>query len=242
MSLRAVRKTVRMGSALRKEKKKTPLQRLVRAPWFGSFAATPFVLWARFCNATTRWQVHGRDELCADLARGPVVMITWHNEILMVPMHFPPGNQVVTINDPSPIGNVAAGYCRWFGLRTISMQRRKSPASTLLAARRAVAAGATLGLTADGPRGPALQVTEAASKWVGLSREPVWTYCAVQNREWRLTSWDRTRFPRPFTRGAMVFRRWQDEPGRDRAGSLREALKLALDQTEAAATAAAKRR
>ena len=217
------------------KKRLTPLKRLVRMPAFGTVVAAPFVLWAHLCKVTTRWQIHGAEALKADLAQGPVLMIVWHADLLLLPLHFPRHHPVVTLNDPSPIGTIAAGYYRWFGYRTMSSFRKSMPASTVRQVMRAVSSGATLGLTADGPRGPARQVTDATLTWLRLSRQlPVWTFSLAQNGGWTLRSWDRTKAPRPMTRGAVVMRRWQPEPGQPQAESLRQFLDQVAAEAEAA--------
>ena len=58
------------------------------AAWLPAFLIGCYL---RLVNRTTRWHGEGVADLQKDLARGPVLLVVWHQHLLMVPAHWPGG-------------------------------------------------------------------------------------------------------------------------------------------------------
>ena len=191
----------------------------------------------RFCNVTTRWTVEGLDDLKADLATGPVLLVMWHERSMMGPVHWPvAAGQLSSLYASSPIGRVSGAMQRQFGLQPMEM---KDGASNVTASRqilRRVRDGISIGMTGDGPLGPALQVKDAPLDWARAMQRPVWGYAFAVKRHRRLKAWDRMIMPLPFSRGALVFEKWDQIPARkDQNDPFRVPMSDLLDRVAARA-------
>lgn len=88
--------------------------------------------------------------------------------------------------------------------------------------------GVTLGITADGPEGPARIFNGAGLEWARLTGKPLYLFTYSTKSHWMLNSWDQLMVPKPFTRGVMIYERWDGEvPRRPEDGEM-EALRLKL--------------
>lgn len=202
-------------------------------------------LWLRLCNRTTRWQVEGLEDLRRALADGPVVVVLWHECTAMAPVHWPARTAPLSsLRAQSPIGRVSGGVQAAFGLQPIGMADGASNRAASREVLRRLKDGVSVGLTADGPMGPARVVKDAPLDWARASGRPVFLYAFGLARGRRLRTWDRMLFPLPFTRGAQIYRRWPvDLPRRvtrAEADTLRQQLATALDTVTQAAEDRAK--
>lgn len=190
----------------------------------GLFAA---YLW--LCDKTTRWQFEGLDDLRADLAKGPVIIASWHCHIMFTQAHWPrEDGQLSTLHDRSPIAQVAGSVHRYFGLAPVAMAETASNrvASRMVLSR--LREGTSIAVAADGPRGPAFESRDAAVDWARVGRVPVWVYAYATRRHRRLSTWDSMILPLPFSRGAAVYSKWQVEAPRKVDAAGQEKLKADL--------------
>ncbi len=65
--------------------------------------------------------------------------------------------------------------------------------------------GRLLGLTPDGPRGPAEHVKPGLVYLASRTRYPVLPIATAASRAWTLESWDRLRVPKPFARVVVAY-------------------------------------
>ena len=200
-------------------------------------------LWIRACHRTTRWRVDGLDRLSQDLARGPVVVILWHESLLMGPALWTRAQGPLTgIRDSSPIARVAGSVQAAFGLHAAAMSRHAPNRAGIRQVLRATAGGTSIAVTGDGPAGPRRELKTAPIDWARAAGIPVYTFGWATARHLRLRSWDRMILPLPFTRGVGRFDRFSDAlPRRAPLGDTartRAALEAALDRTNAQCDAA----
>ena len=174
-----------------------------------------FGSYLRFCNWTTRWTVQGLDELKADLTEGPVLLVMWHERSMMGPVHWPVKHgQLSSLYASSPIGRVSGAMQRQFGLQPMEMADGQSNVAASREILKRVRAGVSIGMTGDGPLGPALEVQDAPLDWARAMQRPVYGYAFATRRHRLLKSWDKMMMPLPFTKGAVVFARWEHEVAR----------------------------
>lgn len=183
----------------------------------------------RLCRATTRWTIEGQDALEQDLAKGPVLLVMWHERSFMGAAHWPvAAGQLSSLHATSPIGQVSGAVQRRLGLRPMAMDER---ASNMRAARVVLARvkdGVSIGMTGDGPLGPARQVKDAPLDWARAAGVPVWGYAFACTGGRRLDTWDNMILPRPFGRGHVVFARWEHEMPRKPDAAQTEAARQAM--------------
>lgn len=99
--------------------------------------------------------------------------------------------------------------------------------------------GVSLGITADGPEGPNRVFNGAGLEWARLTGKPIYLFAFSTRGHWLWNSWDKLMFPRPFTRGVMIYERWDKSVPRKPKGDEMETLRKALEQDLDALTAQA---
>lgn len=180
----------------------------------------------RLCQSTTRWQSRGAAELHAALAEGPVVVMLWHSRLMLSGPNWPRDHaQLAVLHDTSPVGRAAGEVQRRFGLDPVAISPRASNLVNVRDVLRRLKAGHSIGLTVDGPLGPAHRVGDPALEWARVAGRPVFVMCFSVARQRRLGSWDRMLMPLPWTRGVVVFRRWEGAVPRDADQGTLEALR-----------------
>jgi len=203
---------------LRKRIVASPRLSALMAGGLGRFIAG----WVRLCHATTRWERRGDDALLAALAQGPVILILWHECSLMGPRHWPiRKGRLSTLRDTSPIGMVSGAVQARFGLEPVAMAAKGGNRGASRAVMRRLQEGSSIGMTGDGPIGPARVMKSAPLDWARATGAPVFLYAYAMQRHRRVNSWDRMVMPLPFTRGVSVYRRWDaDVPRRADEGQI----------------------
>jgi len=174
------------------------------------FVAAQYV---RLVFWTTRWQVVNGQVLSDLLADGQgVITITWHSRLMMVPIAWPGPKQLYLLASRHGDGELIARAMTHFGMIMVrgSTQRagRDRDKGGTAAMRQMLAllkAGHSIGLTPDGPRGPAMRLSEGVIALARLSGAPIIPVTVCTGRYHAFGSWDRFRFALPFSRGAMVF-------------------------------------
>lgn len=198
--------------------------------------------WLRLCLNTIRWEERGLEEVRAALAEGPVIIVVWHSRFLLCPGHFEKIASFVTLADPSPAGRAGAVVQARFGMEPISIRARSTGAGTMREVLRRLKDGQSVGMTADGPEGPARVMKSVPLDWSRVSGAPIFLYAYSCTRQRRLRTWDRILLPLPFGRGRMEVRRWERalprRPSAEEAEALRAALEADLNAHQAGVDAA----
>jgi lysophospholipid acyltransferase (LPLAT)-like uncharacterized protein len=204
-------------------------RRAERSPLLAQTSGAAMAGWTRFCHATSRWDVRGAEEVTAATAEGPVLMLLWHEMVMLGSAHWQAGwGRLVTLHDGSPAGrSAAAAQARMGATPFVVTPGRSNPAVTrdILGLIRA---GASLAVTGDGPRGPCRVLKDPALDWARAAGVPVFVYGWAITGMPRAKSWDRMQLARPFARGAVVFRRWEGQVPRRLDEARREALRADL--------------
>jgi len=188
------------------------------------------------CQRTTRWEYTGLDDLKSDLADGPVLLLMWHGRSLLGPVHWPvEAGPLSSLYDASPIGRVSGALQRRRGLQPMEMSNKMSNLAASRVVLRRVRAGVSIGMTGDGPLGPALAVKDAPLEWARVMKRPVYGYAFATRRHRILGSWDNMMLPLPFTTGRVVFARFDAEVVGKMDEVARDGLKGLLDKVVAVA-------
>lgn len=194
----------------------------------------------RLCFATTRWTYDGVDALVADATDGPVLYLMWHERSLFGPAHWPnAAGELSTLYAASAIGRVGGDMHRRFGRCPVRMSEKQSNAQAAREVLKRVRDGISIGMTTDGPQGPACVVNEATLDWAKAIQRPVYAYAFAVKRRRILKTWDKMMFPLPFTKGHAVFVKWNGNVPRRPTAADMEQARASLGETLNAAKAAA---
>ena len=181
------------------------------------------------CNRTIRWDIEGYDEICAAIDAGPVLVIMWHERSLMGALHWPFAHgSLSSLYANSPVGRVSGALQRSMGLKPIEMSDKQSNRAASRTVLRRVKEGVSIGMTADGPLGPARQLKDAAIDWARVTGMPIFCYAYGTDRAKRLKSWDKMLFPRPFGRGRIIYARFDSKVARRASSEAQAQLRQEL--------------
>jgi lysophospholipid acyltransferase (LPLAT)-like uncharacterized protein len=169
------------------------------SPALIGLAAFLFNLYGRLVFATGRVQVVG--PIPPELARGPVLLALWHQQIFAVPLLAKPNapHRLVGLMSPSADGRLTRAVAAWYGIGAAVGSSSRQGMRGARELVRLAKSGHSLFLTPDGPRGPACVAKEGASELARLTGLPL-IPCAMTDVRPRLSfqSWDKFWLPLPF--------------------------------------------
>ena len=163
-----------------------------------------FVL--RLLLASIRWQkIDHSGGVVKSADQNPIIFVNWHCRLLAIPAMLRRDLPTAYIISESHDGQLISGTVKPLGVDTIWGSRSKKAITGYREMRRRLAQKLHVGITPDGPRGPARQAASGAlqlAKSSGVVLVPVaWSTSGM----WRLNSWDRLAIPKPFSRGVQIF-------------------------------------
>lgn len=201
--------------------------------------------YVRFAYRTTRWTRTGCEEMDACVARGePVIFVVWHQRLIMAPYMFnaPEGARICALTSAARAGRLAGQILVRLGWETIPMSSHQRHVTLSREVLKRIKQGCSIGIAADGPRGPARVSSTVPIVWARTSGARVFTVAFAQKNVLRLPTWDKQMLPLPFTRGAITCQEWTDEvprkPSEEQVETLRLSIQDALDHITDAADAA----
>lgn len=217
-------------------------KRIEKSPLLAGAIGTVMGWYLRLCVATTRWEFTGLDALRTDLAQGAVLCVAWHGRLLMIGPHWPKDSGTLScLHDTAPVARAAGALQAHFGLDPFEMSAKRSNLATSRDIMTRARDGISIGITADGPQGPAFTVKDAPLEWARILQRPVYGYAFATKRHRILGTWDAMMLPLPFTRGAVVFQRiamiLPRKASQDDVDAAREELTAGLNAVTAAADA-----
>ncbi len=176
----------------------------------------------RLIAASIRWHITGQMNLAAAAQSGaPVILCLWHGRLAMAPQIWAKagplrGLSAAFVVSRSRDGNIGAriatrlniALIRGSGSKPGNGKRNKSDKGgmdALIGMVEHLSGKAILGLTPDGPRGPARQVGPALVLLAERTGAVIVPVAWSARRARQLRSWDGFLLPWPFTRGAICF-------------------------------------
>jgi len=148
-----------------------------------------------------------REEVAVEARRRaglPTIYAAWHGRLALMPWLYGQRDLHVLISR-SRDGEIVAALIRRFGFVPVRGSSSRGGAQGFRALLRALAAGHSVGVVPDGPRGPREVVKPGIVGLARLSGAAVVPVAVGASSEWRLGSWDEFRIPRPFARCVVRF-------------------------------------
>jgi lysophospholipid acyltransferase (LPLAT)-like uncharacterized protein len=215
--------------------------------WLRSDASVRFGCWlinlyTRLVWRTGRWTIEGADIPLRFHGMGRSVIVAfWHSRLLMMPYAWHHGAPFHMLISAHRDGRLTAGAVKYFGIEWIAGSSSEGGEGAMRQMLRRLKAGDCVGITPDGPDGPAMRTKPGIVAVAKLSGAPMIPLAYATSRRRILNSWDRFHLPLPFTRGLII---WGEPvmiaaPGDEHA---LEQSRLAIEQGLNAITAEADRR
>jgi lysophospholipid acyltransferase (LPLAT)-like uncharacterized protein len=201
----------------------------LHSAWLRAVACWVTQLYIHFVYLTNRWSIEGCEWTRRLSREGRTFIVAfWHGRLLMMPKAWHQLAPFYMLISAHRDGRVIAGAMTYFGIGTIAGSTRRGGSSALRAMLKQLKEGAAIGITPDGPRGPAMTVSIGivnVARLAGVPIVPV-TYATSRRRE--LATWDRFQLALPFGRGVFLYGEpieiaaELDEAGLERVRSLLE--------------------
>lgn len=163
-------------------------------------------LYIRFVYATNRWSVEGAEHprRLRDAGR-PFILAFWHGRLIMIPMAWQRLAPIHMLISAHRDGRIIADAVAHFGVQTVTGSTRKGGSAALRAMVKSLAAGDCVGITPDGPAGPAMVASNGIVNVARLARVPIVPVTFATSRRRMMRSWDRMQIALPFGRGAFIW-------------------------------------
>jgi lysophospholipid acyltransferase (LPLAT)-like uncharacterized protein len=163
-------------------------------------------LYIRLVYATNRWDVAG-EEWPRRLRREErgFILAFWHGHLLMIPMawqRLAPMHMLISAHRD---GRIIADAVTYFGVQSIPGSTRRGGSAALRRMLKRLEAGDCVGITPDGPRGPAMVASGGIVNLARLAGAPIIPIVCATSRRKILNSWDRFNLALPFGRGVFVW-------------------------------------
>jgi lysophospholipid acyltransferase (LPLAT)-like uncharacterized protein len=181
-------------------------KRLLRSAPVQRLACWLVHLYIRLVHRTGRWTVEGAEIPYRLRAEGkPFILAFWHGRLLMIPMAWQNLAPMHMLISGHRDGRLIADAVRYFGIDSIAGSSNAGGGAALRAMVRFARQGDCVGITPDGPNGPAMRASAGIVAAARLTRAPVIPITYATRRRRILHSWDRFHLPFPWTRGVFLW-------------------------------------
>ncbi|NKX43285.1 lysophospholipid acyltransferase family protein [Roseicyclus persicicus] len=185
-------------------------KRLASSPAVNRAVAALFGGWLRLVWATSRREADGWDHVARLVDRhGAVIIVCWHQRILLTPWMFDLSRyRIQSLTSAGRAGRLVGWIHRAFGYGTVPMPKGVLGAAEMRLVLKGLREGVSIGISPDGPRGPARVAKVTPIQWARAAQVPVVVFTFAGSRVWTWKTWDRMHFPLPFGRLVLLWREW----------------------------------
>jgi lysophospholipid acyltransferase (LPLAT)-like uncharacterized protein len=163
-------------------------------------------LYIRLVHLTTIWSIDGSEWPHRLRAEGkPFILAFWHGRLLMIPMAWRRLAPMHMLISAHPDGQIIADAVTYFGVDSIAGSTSRGGSAALRTMLKQLKMGDCVGITPDGPRGPAMTASAGIVNLARLARVPILPITYATSRRRVLATWDRFHLPWPFGRGVYLW-------------------------------------
>lgn len=176
-------------------------------------------------KASIRWKVVNQNpptQRC--------VYFFWHRNLLILGLQRS-GTRAAVLVSASKDGELIAGPLEKLGYVPVRGSSSRHGSQALKEMVR-LAREMTVALTPDGPKGPAGSIHPGVYQIALLAKVPIIVIVPEAKSEWIFNSWDRFRFPKPFTRIKVVYSDPFHVSSKDEFDSVELRIRAFIDKTE----------
>lgn len=158
-------------------------------------------LWA----GTSHISVLGKEDYLRAKEEGkPVILIIWHNRLMLAPFFFRK-RRIAALVSPSKDGEIIAQIAQGWRFRIVRGSGSHSMVRAWVGMKQDLKKGGELIIIPDGPRGPDRSLKSGALKLAQETGALIvpWSFSASRSK--RLKSWDRFLFFYPFSRIVAIY-------------------------------------
>lgn len=163
------------------------------------------VIVIRLLGLTWRMRRVDGEEVASRIAAGrPILYAFWHGHMLPLLVAHE-GEQLAVLVSSHRDGEIITRVARAFGYDAIRGSTSRDAPGALRAIVRTLRGGRTVGVTPDGPRGPAHEFAPGPAIAAFETGIPIILAAVAADRAWYLKTWDRFMIPKPFARVVVQY-------------------------------------
>jgi lysophospholipid acyltransferase (LPLAT)-like uncharacterized protein len=163
-------------------------------------------VYIRIVYATSRWTIEGAETPRRYHDAGkPFILAFWHGRLLMMPMAWRRDIPIHMLISGHRDGRIIADAVSHFGIASIAGSSSKGGLAALRLMVKTLKGGECVGITPDGPRGPAMQASQGIVAAARLAQVPIIPISYATRRHRVMRSWDRFHLAFPFTSGIHLW-------------------------------------
>src|SRR5262245_57458431 len=160
----------------------------------------------RFVYATNRWSVEGASPPRRLSREGrSFIAAFWHGRLLMMPLAWHRLAPFYMLISAHRDGRIIAGAMTYFDIGTIAGSTSRGGSVALRTMVKRLKQGGCVGITPDGPRGPAMTASVGIVNVARLAGVPIVPVTYATSRRRFLATWDRFHLALPFGRGVYLW-------------------------------------
>ena len=160
----------------------------------------------KLLSLSIKWKIlNEENKLKAFENNEPIIVVFWHERIAVMSKIWPMEKPLAMLQSPHSDGQLIAKAINHLGFQTVWGSTNRNAVGGIIGLIKKTKKGISIGITPDGPRGPALECSKgpvAIAKISGLKIIPIaWS----TSNFWRLNNWDKSLVPKPFSKGIWVW-------------------------------------
>ncbi len=137
----------------------------------------------------------------------PNIFAFWHEIILFLPFAHDKKRPMKILVSTHRDGLLASHTIKYFSLGTVGGSSHRNPQKAFKEMLREIKNGVSIGITPDGPKGPARKVKRGVIELAYLTKKPIYPVIGKFSRCWRLNSWDKFIVPKPFSTVDFIYKK-----------------------------------
>jgi lysophospholipid acyltransferase (LPLAT)-like uncharacterized protein len=180
-----------------------PERHLHGLPLWRRAAVWPLAAAVRLWSSTLRFSMSAEDLHNVTQTAQPTLYILWHNRLFVIAemvRRYRGGRPTYALISASRDGAWLSAFFSSAGLKPVRGSSSRLGREAVTALVEELRAGNDVGITPDGPRGPAYELKPGALVVARRARTRVMLVGMDFESSWRLPSWDGFYLPKPFSR------------------------------------------
>ena len=160
----------------------------------------------KLLSGSIKWEnLIEENKKSALLPNKAIIVVFWHERIAVMSDIWPMEKPLAMLQSPHSDGKLIARAINRLGFQTVWGSTNRNAVGGILGLVRKAKEGVSIGITPDGPRGPALVCSSGAIAVAKVSGLPIVPIAWSTSKFWRLNNWDKSLLPKPFSKGIWVW-------------------------------------
>ena len=160
----------------------------------------------KLLSSSIRWKtLNEKNKYKALKNHEPIIVVFWHERIAVMSQIWPMERPLAMLQSPHSDGQLIAKAINLIGFQTVWGSTNRNAAGGIIGLIKKAKKGVSIGITPDGPRGPALECSQGPVAVAKIAKIKIVPIAWSTSRFRRLNNWDKSLVPLPFSKGVWVW-------------------------------------